>query len=192
MNHNRSLPFFSCLHNLAVRKSQVLVVVESKSLEGPIFLFFHLSALAFVPGSCRVLGLKAVVLLLCISLKSPLSAGLWIYSLCLFFFLPLPFFLFWLSFTRLSRTHRLLSACCWYCEASGGRRSTTPQEQWIFPIIWLSRPPPPSHHHPPNTTLPESLLPLPHSPPPSLYYPAISPALFRGNLRVLGEGGALF
>lgn len=93
MNHNRSLPFyFSCLHNLAVRKSQVRVVIESKSLEGPIFLFFHLSALAFVPGSCRVLGLKAVVLLLCISLKSPLSAGLWIYSLCLCFFLPLPFF----------------------------------------------------------------------------------------------------
>lgn len=98
------------------------------------------------------------------------------------FFVTVTFFFFWRSFTRLSRTHRLLSACCWYCEASGGKRSTTPQEQWIFPIIWPSQPP---------SLLPPSPLPLPCSPPPSLYYPAISPALFRGNLRVLGEGGAL-
>lgn len=184
MNHRRSKAFFPpCLHNLAVRKSQVLVVGESKSLEGPIFLFFHLSALAFVPGSCRVLGLRQSFLLLCISLKSPFQPGFGYIPYACFFFVTITFFFpFWLSFTRLSRTHRLLSACCWYCEASGGRRSTTPQEQWIFPIIWLSQPP---------ALLPPSPLPLPCSPPPSLYYPAVSPALFRGNLRVLGVGGAL-
>lgn len=135
----------------------------------PHFSFLSPVNSRFCSSQLQVLVLRlfsSVLLSSVVSKSSLLSARIWIFFLFSFFYL------FLVSFTLFSQTHWLLSSGWRHCWLPRGRGCTSPQEQWIFPIICLSPSSPP----------------FPRSPPPSEL--THHPALFRGNLRVLREGGA--
>ena len=129
----------NCLYRLAECKAEVLLPLRASTCKAPFFFSFtcHLWFLFISAASVGSEDCSSILTPSLVRKSSPLSVGIW-----MFFFLFLSFTFLLVSLYLFSQIHWLLSSGWWHCYLYGGRGCTSPQQQWIFPIICLSPPPP--------------------------------------------------
>lgn len=150
-----------CLYGQLVKPSSCCDRIQEPAR--PHFSFLSPVSSCFCSSQLQVLGLKQSFCFLRFNQV--------LFLLGFEYFPHAFFYLFSVSFNLLSQTHWLLGSGRWHCELSTGRelpRSSGSSQSFAC------HPPPPSSLL--STSIPAEL--------------THHPALFRGNLRVLGKGGA--